>query len=106
MTQYRLIPAITVPTILRPLAVTVQYGNRDVVKHDGFIRLEPGKLYETADEVLLNSLRNYTFSSRFNQTLENELKANDVPYEIERCRSCGGKIKKIKYHPVEVIENV
>ena len=53
---------------------------------------------------MLNFFRNYKRKVRYNAETERALKDNDVPYEIEMCRSCGGKIKKISYRVVEVME--
>lgn len=106
MAQYKLIDAISVATMLRPLSMTVQYGAKKIVKHDGFMTLVPKELYQTDDPVLTESLKAFTFDQRYNKTLEDALKAAGAEYQIEHCRSCGGRIRKIKYHPVEVIENV
>ena len=56
-------------------------------------------------ELLLNFFRNYKRKVRYTAEIERALKDNEVPYEIEMCRSCGGKIKKISYRVVEVLDN-
>ena len=99
---YKLIDFITVPQTIFPLAATVKYGDREVIKYDSYIRLEPGKTYETDDPVLANSLKKYLVEQRYNTNLDKALKECGADYKVEKCKSCGGKIRKIKYHPVEV----
>lgn len=104
MTKYKLNKAENVQVTINNVAVTKVIGGRSVVTYSNYIRLVPDKVYETDDEAMLNFFRNYKRKVRYNSHLEEVLKANGVPYEIERCRSCGGVVKKISYRVVEVME--
>ncbi len=64
-----------------------------------------GKVYETEDQVLAKFLKEKTLEEVYSTGKESELKAHDIPYTIKTCRSCGGRVKKIVYHPVEVWES-
>ena len=105
MTKYKLNNAENVQVTINNVAKTKTIGGRSVVTYSNYIRLDPNKVYETDDEAMLNFFRSYRRKVRYTSHLEEVLKANDVPYEIEYCRSCGGKIKKISYQVVEVMDN-
>ena len=103
MTKYRLNSAENVPITINMVAKTKKIGGKDIVTYNNYTRLAPNVTYETDDEAMLNFLENYKVKIRYNAELEQALKQNNVPYEVEFCRSCGGKVKKISYHPVEVL---
>lgn len=100
--QYRLWSVETSPVTLRMFPKTLRNGN---VSYGHYIRLEPNKTYETDDPAQIKYLRENTIRVRYNANLEATLKDAGVPYEVIRCKSCGGKVKKIEYNQVEVIEN-
>lgn len=103
MTQYKLIDAISAPVVLYRLAAKP----RNVITYDNHMRLEPKKVYVMPeDEVLAHSLTNYTEEKRYSAELEEALKACNADFEIKLCKSCGGKVRKIKYKVIEVIESV
>lgn len=104
MAEYRLNKAEKVQVTINNVAVTKEINGKSVVTYSNYIRLVPGKTYETDDEAMLNFFKAYKRKVRYNAELEQALKANNVPYELELCRSCGGKVKKISYHMVEVME--
>ena len=104
MTQYRLNKAENVQVTINNVAKTKNIGGKAIVTYSNYIRLAPNKVYETDDEAMLNFFRHYKRKVRYNAQLENVLRENGVPYEIERCRSCGGMVKKISYQVVEVME--
>lgn len=104
MAKYRLNKAEKVSVTINSVAKTKRMNGRDIVTYSNYIRLVPDKVYETDDEAMLKFFRNYKRKVRYNAELENALKQNNVPYEIEYCKSCGGKVKKISYNPVEVME--
>lgn len=104
MTKYRLNKAENVTVTINNVAKTIVRNGKAIVTYSNYIRLVPGKVYETDDEAMLNFFRNYKRKVKFNAPLESSLKANGVPFEIEYCRSCGGKVKKISYRVVEVME--
>ena len=104
MTEYRLNKAEKVRVLINNVAKTKVINGKSIVTYSNYINLVPGVVYKTDDESMLNFFRNYKRKVRYNAEVERALKENNVPYEIELCRSCGGKIKKISYRPVEVIE--
>ena len=100
--QYRLYSVETAPVTLRMFPKTLQNGK---VSYSHYQRLEPGKTYETHDPAQMDFLRENKIRVRYNAKLEATLKDAKVPYEVIRCKSCGGRVKKIEYNQVEVIEN-
>lgn len=102
--KYRLNKAETVPVTINYLPVTKTIRGRAIVTWDNYIRLAPDKVYESDDTAMIDYLRNHKTKARYTSQLESVLKANNVPYEVEMCKSCGGKIKKISYNTVEVYD--
>lgn len=103
MAQYRLISAISTPITLYRLAARPN----TVITYDNHMKLVPGKTYVMPeDEILAKSIANYTVEHRYTAELEQILKDCNADYEVKLCRSCGGKVKKIKYKVIEVIEDV
>lgn len=71
----------------------------------GYVVLEPKKKYKIPeDKVLLEALRNKTIQKRYDSTMEEILKGAKIPYEVKKCNSCGGRIQKLFYKPVIVVE--
>lgn len=104
MTEYRLNSAEKVQVTINNVAKTKIINGKPIVTYSNYIRLVPGTVYKTDDEAMLNFFRTYRRKVRYNSELEQALKNNNVPYETEYCKSCGGKIKKISYQLVEVME--
>ena len=104
MGKYRLNSAETAVATINNVAKTKKMNGRDIVTYSNYIRLAPNTVYETDDEAMLNFFRNYRRKERYNSQLEEALKAHNVPYELELCPVCGGKVKKISYQLVEVME--
>lgn len=104
MTQYGLNKAERVSATINNVAKTKEINGRKVVTYSNYIKLAPNQVYQTEDEAMLAFFRAYKRKVRYNAELERALKQNDVPYEIEYCKSCGGRIKKISYQLVEVME--
>lgn len=105
MTKYRLNKAEDVQVTINNVAKTKTINGKAIVTYANYIRLAPNKVYETDDEAMLNFFRNYKRKVRYTSHLERVLKENGVPYSIEYCRTCGGKVKKISYAVVEVMDN-
>ena len=103
MGQIRLNKAERVPITINTVPKTKKINGRDIVTWSNYIRIAPNEMQKTDDEALLKFLEDYEVKIRYNTELEEALKANNVPYEVEYCKSCGGKVKKISYHPVEVL---
>lgn len=101
MASYKLIDAISVPITLYNLAARP----RNIITHDNHMRLEPHKTYVMPDdEILANSLKKATTERKYTRELEQALQDCNAEYEIKLCKSCGGKVRKIKYKVIEVIE--
>lgn len=103
MTKYRLNSAERVQATINNVAKTKIINGRKITTYSNFIKLAPGKVYETDDEAMIEFFKAYRREVRYNAELEQALKENNVPYELKYCRSCGGKVKKISYPLVEVI---
>lgn len=105
MTEYRLNKAEKVSVTINNVAKTKVINGKSIVTYSNYIRLAPNTVYKTDDDAMLNFFRNYKRKVRYTAEIERALKENKVPYEIEFCRSCGGKVKKISYRVVEVLDN-
>lgn len=79
-------------------------------KENGFLKysyvvLDPGVEYEMPEDSTFEaSIRNCKFKKFYDRQMEEILIANNIPYKVEMCKSCGGRVKKLVYNPVEVIE--
>lgn len=104
MAKYRLNSAEKVQVTINNVAKTKKINGKDIVTYSNYIRLVPRVIYETNDEAMLNFFANYKRKVRYNAELERALQKNNVPYDIEYCKSCGGKVKKISYRVVEVMK--
>lgn len=104
MAKIRLNKAERVAVTINNVARTKKINGRDIVTYSNYIKLVPNQVHETNDEAMIAFFKAYRRKERYNAELERALKENDVPYEIEYCKSCGGRVKKISYQLVEVIE--
>lgn len=96
---YKLIDAIDTPQ-----KINCARRVNGIVKY-GHVPLEPGRRYELGDdEVFINSLKSVTTQKPYSKELVSILESYGVPYEEKFCRTCGGKVKKISYNVVEVVE--
>lgn len=102
--KYRLNAAETVPVTLYNIAKTKRINGKDIVTYSNYIRLIPGEEYETDDEAMAKWFKAHRRKAKYTPTLANALRDNNVPFDVEFCRSCGGKIKKISYQIVEVYD--
>ena len=97
----KLIDAIKTPQTLN-LAETKEVNGHAMAVYKPR-RFLPGKVYEIPDDpLLLKSLKNCTRQSPYTAELEMMLKNCGASYETKMCKSCGGRVKKIEYHVVEV----
>ena len=104
MAKYRLNKAETVQTTINNVAVTRVINGKEIVTYSNYIRLVPDKEYETDDEAMIQFFKSYKRKVRHTAGIEEALKSAGVPYEIEYCKSCGGRVKKISYRVVEVYD--
>lgn len=99
MAYFKLIDAIDVPINLN--VVTRENGITAYKR----LRLLPGKKYEVPeDKVLLQSITEATTRVKYTQAFIDALDACGARYEIKMCPTCSGRVKKIEYHVVEVVE--
>lgn len=105
MAKYRLNKAERLSVTINNVAKTKNINGKDIITYSNYIRLAPGETYQTDDEAMIAFFKAYKRKVRYNAELERALKENNVPYEIEFCKSCGGKVKKISYGVVEVLDN-
>lgn len=99
--QYKLIDVIQ--TRMR---FYVEESTKNGARRRGPLYLEPGKVYETDDPILIASLKGEQtrVKTNYRADLEQALKENGSDYEVTMCKVCGGKAKKIIYHAVEIVE--
>lgn len=69
-----------------------------------YVVLEPNTVYDTeGDELLERSLREAKFKKNYDSHMEQILKDNNIPYTVEACKVCGGRVKKLIYNPIEEV---
>ena len=102
--KYRLNKAETSPITIYNVAKTKKVNGRSIVTYSNYIRLVPNEEYETDDEAMIEFFKDYRRKVKYSSALAKTLEANNVPYETEMCRSCGGRVKKISYQIVEVYD--
>ena len=98
MGTYNLIPGIDYRT-----KINVCTRRKGYLQYS-YAVLDPGVTYELPDDdpTFVESLKRETYTKHWSKGLEETLKENGVPYEVKDCKQCGGRVKKITYHPVEV----
>lgn len=70
-----------------------------------FVKMKPDEEYELPeDQLLVQSLLNATDTKMYNKNLEERLQEAGIEYSVEMCPSCRGRVKKIKYKMVEVVD--
>lgn len=104
MAKIRLNSAEKVAVTINNVPKTKIINGKSIVTWSNYIRIAPNEVLKTDDEALINFLKQYKRKVRYNAETERALKENKVPYDIEMCRSCGGKVKKISYKVVEVLK--
>lgn len=96
---YKLIDAINTP---KDLSVVTRNGS--AVRY-GRMRLEPKKKYEIPeDKTLWESILNAKEKTRWTKEREDLLKETGAKYSVVRCKSCGGRVLKLEYNVVEVVD--
>lgn len=72
-----------------------------------FVTLVPNKHYKLLpDEVMSQIADRFTEKRKYSESLERTLKDAGMPYEIVKCRTCGGRVKKLEYKTVEVVHGL
>lgn len=99
----KLIDAIETPQTLNLAESKVVNGKRIAVYKPR--RFLPGKKYEVPDDpVFIQSLKNCKQKVKYTPETEATLKECGSSYEVVYCKSCGGRVRKIEYHVIEVVE--
>lgn len=99
MAYYKLIDAITSAQRLNVV------GNIDGAKRYCHLTLEPHKKYEIpSDPLLWQSILEAKVRVKYDKAIEETLKATGAKYSVKQCPSCGGRVKKLEYHLVEVCD--
>lgn len=72
----------------------------------GRLYLKPGVVHELPnnDAAFVNSVKTAMTKKRYDSAIEARLKELGVEYEINLCKTCGGRKRFIEYHTVEVEE--
>lgn len=102
--KYRLSKAYTATHTIYNVAKTKTVGGRDIITYSNYMKLVPGEEYETDDPATIEFFRTHKEKLRHNPQAEKMFVDNHIPYEVEYCKSCGGRVKKIVFHPVEVYD--
>ena len=102
--KYRLNKAETKSVTIYNVAKTKKINGHDIISYSNFIKLVPGEEYTTDDDAMIEFFKSHKRKVRYTSELASVLDRNGVPYEIELCKSCGGKIRKISYQVVEVYD--
>ncbi len=63
----------------------------------------PGTIYEILEEII-DPIPSTKHKVKYSPELEQALKEEGIPYEIIRCQSCGGRVKKIEFPILEVVD--
>lgn len=75
------------------------------IKTYGFVLVVPGKRYALGtDPTLLSTLKAFSIESKYSPELVEQLKASGIEYDEHVCKSCGGRVKKLSYSPLEIVE--
>lgn len=97
---FKLIDAIDTPQVInvaRQLNGVVTYGH---------VRLFPGEKYELGDdEIFIKSLKRAEAKKQYSDSLIKMLDELGVKYRTDYCKSCGGKVRKIFYSTIEVVDD-
>lgn len=103
--RYRLLPFVE--TSLRILAVRTKLnGSGNPYHQQHRMTLDPNTYYDLPDdEAFLKSIKSYEIRMNYDKIAEETLKRAGVDFRLDVCKSCGGRVTKIVYNPIEVIEN-
>lgn len=72
-----------------------------------YVTIKPNKHYKIlSDELMERILENFTEKRKYSEALERTLKDAGMDYEIIKCRTCGGRVRKLEYKTVEVVHGL
>lgn len=96
---YKLVDAVDVPT---KLSLTRRKGSAIVYSS---ITLYPGKQYELPEKDILDQLLRAKKKINYSSAAEAKLQSLGIKYEKKLCKACGGKVLKLEYNVVEVVDD-
>lgn len=70
------------------------------------VKFYPNEIYAIPkdDVVLLNAIKSRGMTKKaYSESFEKKLKNAGVEYTVTKCKSCGGRVKKIEYNRIEVM---
>ena len=103
--KYRLNRAEKKAVTLYYVPQTKRVNGKDIVTYPAnFMKLVPGEEYETEDQAMIDYFQSFRQETQYTKELENTFEKYGIPYEIKMCKSCGGRVKKLKYQLVEVYD--
>lgn len=88
LTRYKLNKATHAPLTINLITITKRNNNKP-------LQLFPDVTYSTNDPTIIKTLQNYTIKPRYTEDLKQSLETHHIPYKIEYCQTCKGKVKKL-----------
>ncbi len=72
-----------------------------------YVTLKPNKHYKLlSDEMMEQISEKFKEKVKYSDSLERTLKDAGMEYEVVKCRTCGGRVKKLEYKTVEVVHGL
>ncbi len=72
-----------------------------------YVTIKPNKHYRLlSDEMMAQISAQFTEKRKYSDALKHTLDAAGIEYKIVKCRSCGGRVKKLEYKTVEVVHGL
>ena len=72
-----------------------------------YVTISPKKHYKLlSDDMMAQISDKFTEKRKYSESLEKTLKDAGMPYEIVKCKTCGGRVRKLEYKTVEVVHGL
>lgn len=72
-----------------------------------YVTIKPNKHYKLLDDELMARIsEQFKEKRKYSESLEKTLKDAGMDYKVVKCRSCGGRVKKLEYKTVEVVHGL
>ena len=69
-----------------------------------YVTLKPGKHYKLLSYEMMEQISDkFKEKVKYSDSLEKTLKDAGMEYEVVKCRTCGGRVRKLEYKTVEVV---
>lgn len=82
----------------------IDYLKDGEIQRNKTVIVEPDKIYETADEILINSLKGKKNKIPYSPNNLRFIEDFELEYKLEKCASCGGITKKIVLNYFDIQE--